>query len=246
MSFLEVTQVTKSFKGMRVLNACTFNVDRHNIIGLIGPNGSGKTTLLNIVTGYEQVDTGDISFDGVSLTNLTTDKVVNLGISRTFQHARIFPHLTIWDHMQLAAPTRTLGDLFSRECSAVEQRRAQKLLEFVGIASLKHQMAGTLSYGQKKLLELACTLMTEPQMMLLDEPTGGIHPKLISSLATYIRELHTRGLTILIVEHNVEFILQLCTHVIVLNGGSIIAYGTPEQVYASQTVREAYFGKAKI
>jgi ABC-type branched-subunit amino acid transport system ATPase component len=242
MSILEAHSVSKAFGGIQALDACSINVEPGTITGLIGPNGSGKTTLFNVMTGYELVDAGTISFQGKAITNAAPDTVFRLGIGRTFQLTRIFPRLTVLENMHVAAQRQSLKGLLSRWSSSHEQRRARELLEFVGISQLKNMPAGNLSYGQKKLLEFAFILIAEPKVILLDEPAGGVNPVMIRHLAERIRALNERGVTFLVVEHNMEFVMGLCHSVTVLHRGTKIAEGTPEAVRSNPAVLEAYLG----
>ena len=242
MSILEARGVSKAFGGIHALDACSITVEQGTITGLIGPNGSGKTTLFNIITGYEKVDTGSVVFNGTSITNAPPDKVFRLGIGRTFQLTRIFPRLTVLENMHVAAQRRDLKGLLSRWSSSHEQRRALELLDFVGISQLKDMPAANLSYGQKKLLEFAFILIAEPQVILLDEPAGGVNPTMIQHLADRIRDLNKRGVTFLVVEHNMEFVMGLCHVVMVLHRGTKIAEGAPEAVRNNPAVLEAYLG----
>ncbi len=243
MSLLEVSNISKSFGGIVALNACSISVEQGSITGLIGPNGSGKTTLFNVITGYERTDDGEIRFKGKPITGLPPDKVFRAGIGRTFQLTRIFPRLTVLENMHVAVQRHGTTSLLSRWSSSHEQRRALELLDFVGITQLKDMPAGNLSYGQRKLLEFAFILIAEPQMILLDEPAGGINPAMIERLAGYIRILNSRGLTFLIVEHNMEFVMSLCKHVMVMHRGTKIAEGEPEAVRSNPAVLDAYLGE---
>ncbi|HEY7127334.1 MAG TPA: ABC transporter ATP-binding protein [Ktedonobacterales bacterium] len=242
MSILEARNVSKAFGGIHALDACSISVEQGTITGLIGPNGSGKTTLFNVITGYEHVDSGTISFQGTSITNATPDQVFRRGIGRTFQLTRVFPRLTVLENMHVAAQRQHLKGLFSRWSSSHEQKRALELLDFVGITRLKDMPASNLSYGQKKLLEFAFILIAEPQVILLDEPAGGVNPMMIRQLASRIRALNERGVTFLVVEHNMEFVMGLCHSVTVLHRGTKIAEGTPEEVRNNPAVLEAYLG----
>lgn len=242
MSLLEAHNVSKAFGGIHALNDCSITVEKGSITGLIGPNGSGKTTLFNVMTGYERIDSGSVHFRDQTITNASPSKVFHLGLARTFQLTRVFPRLTVLENMHVAVQRNTVKGLFSRWSAAHEQKRALELLQFVGLTGLKDKPAGNLSYGQKKLLEFAYVLIADPQVILLDEPAGGVNPTMINYLAERIRTLNERGVTFLVVEHNMEFVMSLCHHVMVMHRGSKIAEGTPEEVRSNPAVLEAYLG----
>jgi ABC-type branched-subunit amino acid transport system ATPase component len=244
MSLLEVQSVSKAFGGIQALSACSIVVEKGSITGLIGPNGSGKTTLFNVITGYEQVGSGQIRFDGKAITGQKPDQVFDLGIGRTFQLTRIFPRLTVLENMHVALPRKGgVRGLLKHWGPSQEQRQALDLLDFVGLTRLKDEPAGTLSYGQKKLLEFALVLVAEPQMILLDEPAGGVNPLLINEISNRIRTLNQqKGITFLVVEHNMEFVMGLCDAVNVLHRGTKIAGGTPDEVRRDPAVLDAYLG----
>ncbi len=241
---IEIRGVSKSYGGVTALSLCDLEVHEGEINGLIGPNGSGKTTLFNVITGYERIQQGSVHLRGAEITNAPPDRVFNLGIGRTFQLTRLFMRLTVLENM-LVATQRDEGWLrgvLRRAGSVGEKRRAMELLEFVGIARLAHEPAGNLSYGQRKLLELASLLVADPAVLLLDEPAGGVNPTLIGHLADRIAELNRSGKTILVVEHNMEFVMNLCSRVTVLSQGTALVSGTPAEVRTNPAVLDAYLG----
>jgi ABC-type branched-subunit amino acid transport system ATPase component len=241
---LEVSEVSKSFGGVHALSMCHLDVEQGAIHGLIGPNGSGKTTLFNVITGYERIQQGSIRFDGREITNAPPDRVFGLGVGRTFQLTRIFGRLTVLENMLVATQRHGgwLRGLMRLAGSVAERRRAMDLLDFVGIARLAGEPAGNLSFGQRKLLELASLLVADPAVLLLDEPAGGVNPTLIGHLADRIKELNKAGKTFLVVEHNMEFVMNLCHHVTVLSQGKTLTTGAPANVRANPAVLDAYLG----
>ncbi len=230
---LRTDGVRKSFGGVRALDTCTVEVDEGSVAGLIGPNGSGKTTLFNVITGYAKADAGEVYLAGRRITNSPPDKVFALGIGRTFQLTRIFPSLTVLENMLVA----------SRHSRASARKHAMEQLEFVGIAGHHAALAGTLSYGQRKLLEMAYVLVADPAIILLDEPAGGVNLSLVNQIAARIRELNAAGKSFLIVEHNMEFVMGLCDQVTVLDSGTVVAAGPPDIVRTDRRVLDAYLGE---
>jgi ABC-type branched-subunit amino acid transport system ATPase component len=237
---LQVTDVKKSFGGLQALSGCSFSVEEGSITGLIGPNGSGKTTMFNVITGYETADSGIVHFKARDVTGLQPGGVCRLGVGRTFQMTRVFSRLTLLENIQVGS--RGVHKSKRKEMYSLERRR--ELLEFIGLTHLAHEKAGSLSYGQRKLVELATILAQEPKVILLDEPAGGINPTLIGQMAERIKELNKRGVTFLVVEHNMEFVMGLCDEVAVMERGAVIAVGKPEQVRNDPRVLDAYLGGA--
>jgi neutral amino acid transport system ATP-binding protein len=242
MSLLEVDNLSRRFGGVLAVDGCTLAVEAGSITGLIGPNGSGKTTVFNLVTGFIPRDSGDIRFKARSIAGLGPDRIYGLGIARTFQLARIFPRLTALENMLVPVRRAGLGGLFARAQQGHEKVRAMEMLEFMEISHVAGTLGGALSYGQRKLLELGAVMMAAPELVLLDEPAGGVNPALLERIADHIRRLNRQGVTFLLVEHNMRFVMQLCHDVVVLNAGRPIAKGTPQAVRADPAVLDAYLG----
>ncbi|MHB8459675.1 MAG: ABC transporter ATP-binding protein [Candidatus Limnocylindrales bacterium] len=237
-----MTGIDKSFGGITALVDCSLAVQRGSITALIGPNGSGKTTLFNCITGFYQPDRGQIHVQGVPITGRRPSDIVHLGVMRTFQVTRIFRRMTVLENMIVPVRQLTLRSLFTAAIKGHEAQRAGALLEFVGLQDLRHQPAGSLSFGQQKLLELVAALMAEPDLLMLDEPAGGLNPVMIEKVAGHVRELNARGVTFLIIEHNMGFVMKLCDPVIVMHRGTVIAQGPPAVVRDDPIVLDAYLG----
>jgi len=231
---LRAEGVTRSFGGVQALSDCTLTAAAGRITGLIGPNGSGKTTLFNIMTGYEKAEGGQVYLDDSRITGAPPRRVYALGVGRTFQLTRIFPRLTVLENMLVPAQKGRSG--------RAHRDHAMELLGFTGIAAHAGALAGTLSYGQRKLLELSYVLVSDPAVVLLDEPAGGVNPSLIHHIADRIRDLNKAGRTFLIVEHNMDFVMGLCDRVTVLDSGSVVASGPPDEIRANPRVLDAYLG----
>jgi ABC-type branched-subunit amino acid transport system ATPase component len=207
----------------------------------VGPNGSGKTTAFNLITGYARADAGTVRFAGSVVRRPDPVRLSRSGLTRTFQQARIFPDLTLVENM-VAAVQQPWTATLTRRVRRAERARALELLDEFGIARLAEERAGNLSYGQKKLLEFAAVLMGEPRLVLLDEPTAGVNPVLVEQIEERIRELNARGLTFLVVEHNMNLVMRLCDPVVVLAQGSKLAEGRPDDVRNDPRVLDAYLG----
>ena len=250
---LRTEGICKAFGGVQALDDCSIEVGQGSIAGLIGPNGSGKTTLFNMITGYGRVDSGNVYLNDTKITNLAPDRVFALGIGRTFQLTRVFSRLTVMENMIVAAHHKEragqgsgwLRNPFARAGGPATRRRAMELLGFTGIAKLAGDRAETLSYGQRKLLELSYVLIAEPEIILLDEPAGGVNPTLIGTISDRIRELNRQGTTFLIVEHNMEFVMGLCGQVTVLDNGNPVVSGPPDVIRNDRRVLDAYLGIAE-
>jgi ABC-type branched-subunit amino acid transport system ATPase component len=237
-AILQVEGVRKAFGGLQALDGCSFSVREGSVTGLIGPNGSGKTTMFNVITGYVRPDAGSVRFEGADVTGQQPGRISGLGLGRTFQLTRVFPRLTLLENLQVGSA----GVARHRRAELYSRVRCHELLEFVGLTRYADELAGTLSYGQRKLVELAIVLAQQPRVVLLDEPAGGINPTLIGQMAERIKELNDTGVTFLVVEHNMEFVMDICHEVSVMERGQVIATGTPEQVRNDPRVLDAYLG----
>jgi len=238
---LELEGLTKRFGGVTAVDACSFSVPYGSVTALVGPNGSGKTTAFNLITGYARRDGGAIRFDGTSVRTPEPTRLARRGLTRTFQQARIFAELTLVENM-VAALQQPWRSAFRRAVRPSERKRALELLEEFGLARLAGERAGNLSYGQKKLLEFAAVLMADPKLVMLDEPTAGVNPVLVEQIEHRIRELNERGLTFLVVEHNMNLVMRLCNPVVVLDHGTKLAEGHPDDVRNDPRVLDAYLG----
>jgi ABC-type branched-subunit amino acid transport system ATPase component len=242
-ALLEVDGLAKRFGGIAAVDDCSFTVREGGLTGLIGPNGSGKTTTFNLITGMVRGDSGSIRFDGRRIDRALPWERAHLGLGRTFQVTRLFPRMTVLEN--LVAPLRSFSwpNLAADAVSGPEARRAEELLDFVGLLPLAGQPAGQLSFGQQKLAELAQVLMLEPRLVLLDEPAGGINPGMIERIAELLLELNRRGITFLIVEHNMPMVLELCDPILVMARGRVIAEGPPGAIQRDPAVLDAYLGE---
>ena len=229
-----VKNLRKHFGGVKAVQDLSFEIKEGEIIGLIGPNGSGKTTVLNLITKFYKPDSGNVYFNGEELLRMSTDGIIRKGIGRTFQLVSVFPNLTVLEN--LLVPISRLG-------SRLDASRASKLLDLVELTDLKNEYAKNLSYGQQRLVEFARALMLNPKLLLLDEPVAGISPSMRKKIKEYIQEMNKGGVTFLIVEHNIRFVMDISHRVIVLNEGRKIAEGKPEKVRRDERVIKAYLGE---
>ncbi|HEV8164836.1 MAG TPA: branched-chain amino acid ABC transporter ATP-binding protein/permease [Actinomycetota bacterium] len=242
-ALLEVDALGKRFGGVAAVDACSFAVREGSRTGLIGPNGSGKTTTFNLVTGMVRGDGGAIRFDGRRVDRAMPWERAHLGLGRTFQITRLVPRMTVLEN--LVAPLRgfSWANLAADAVSGPQARRAEELLDLVGMLPLAAEPAGRLSFGQQKLVELAQVLMLEPRLVLLDEPAGGVNPGMIDRIAELIVELNRQGITFLIVEHNMPMVLELCDPILVMAAGKVIAEGPPRAIQRDPVVLDAYLGE---
>ena len=244
MKALEVEGLRKSFQGFDALKGIDISVNEGELFGLIGPNGSGKTTLFNCVTGLLKCSSGRVLFKGKEITNRTPDAIYKMGIGRTFQLIEMFPGMTVLDNM-LVAIQESQGSMLSRLFRIREDgnaKRALELLEFLRISHVSDQLARNLSYGEQKLLDFGMVLMSKPDLILLDEPTCGVEIEMRQEMMRVIRQLNDQGNTIVVIEHNMDVVMNLCARIVVLDSGEKIAEGTSREIQNSPKVIEAYFG----
>lgn len=236
--------VTKAFGGIVANDRISLTVPEGQITGLIGPNGSGKTTLFNSIVGYHPIDAGSITFEGREISKLMTQQISRLGMLRTFQQTRVYKQMSCVENMLVSAPNRHTGIWSVFRGYPVEAtERMEQLLDFVGLYQKRKLIAGTLSFGQQKLLEFAMALMNEPKVLLLDEPTAGINPTLISGLIDRLkRAVSDLGITLFIIEHNMAVIMDLADDIYCLANGQVLAHGKPHEIQNNKRVLEAYLG----
>jgi ABC-type branched-subunit amino acid transport system ATPase component len=240
-ALLEVEGLTKRFGGVVAADRCTFSVPSGTISALIGPNGSGKTTVFNMITGYQRADAGTVVFDGRRMARPDPSDLFRRGLTRTFQQARVFPELTLVQNLTVATQ-QTWWGLLRRDVSRADDARAREVLAEFALGDLADRRARELSYGQQKLLEFATVLMGRPKLVLLDEPTAGVNPVMAQSMERRIRDLHARGISFLVVEHEMSLVMRLCDPVIVLDHGTKLAEGAPSEVQRDPVVLDAYLG----
>jgi len=246
---LKIKNIYKSFGGILALNGVSFSVESNTITGLIGPNGSGKSTLFNVISGFYTKDRGEIYFEGKSIEGTEPYRIAMLGVGRTFQISEVPEKMTVLENLLLAPKGQTGEGIFNVFLHPLKikgenekyLKKANEILELIQLYNLRNEYAGNLSGGQRKLLSLGRILMSEPTLLLLDEPTAGVNPTLIKDLIIAIRNLRDeKGETILLVEHNMKVISEICDRVIVLDFGKKIAEGTPEEIQKNEKVLEAY------
>ena len=251
MKILSVKNVSKNFDGVAALDNCSFDVKEGEILGLIGPNGSGKTTMFNVITSIHNPDGGKIIYKGGDITNWKTHNIASLGLARTFQLIRLFPRLTVMDNILIAMKylhgERFWPQLIRKSHVNKEEKskteRATELLHLVNLQHKENELAENLSYGQQKLLEIIRALAAEPSILLLDEPIAGVNPTMTKQILTLIKNLNKKGMTIVIIEHNMNVMMKFCDRLVVLDYGKEIAFGTPTSVKNNKKVIEAYLGR---
>ena len=241
---LEVRNVSKKFGGLIANDGISIAVERGAIAGLIGPNGSGKTTLFNSIVGQHRLDGGSVRFDGRDIAHLRVAETARLGLVRTFQQAQVFGGLTCLQNMQVSlSHARERPVAMFAKLSRAGRAKAEALLEFVALQDRRDMLAAELSFGQRKALELAMALMSDPRMLLLDEPTAGINPTLINGIVERLRQINAAfGVTLLIIEHNMRVIMDLAARIFCLAHGQLLAYGPPGEIQSDPRVIAAYLG----
>jgi len=248
---LELKEVNKAFGGVQAVKDMTFKIERHELAGLIGPNGAGKTTIFNLVTGVYDVTSGSIEFKGKNINKLKTFQVISLGIARTFQNLRLFGASTVLDNIKTAAQQHykySFAEAVThmgrwRGMEKATRDEGMQLLEKVGLADRADQVAGTLPYGLQRRVEIARALALRPELLLLDEPAAGMNADEVADLNVLIRGIHKDfDLTILLIEHHMDMVMEICPHIVCMNFGAKIAEGTPDQIQHHPDVLKAYLG----
>ena len=250
MSLLSLNNLLKSFGGLVAVAGVSFDVEEHSIVGLIGPNGAGKTTVFNIITGNYRPNSGDVIFDRKHITGLPTHEIVRLGIARTFQNIRLFQSMSLLENVLAGCHCRMragfLASMFRTPSQRREEQRAveraMRELAFVGLDNQYNTLAGNLSYGNQRLLEIARALASDPRFLILDEPAGGMNDQETADLMGLIHAVRARGITVLLIEHDMNLVMRVCTRLVVLEYGAVIAEGTPEEIKKNPQVIEAYLG----
>jgi branched-chain amino acid transport system ATP-binding protein len=252
-ALLAVDGLRKAYRGIHAVRDASFQVKPGTITGLIGPNGSGKTTTIDCLTGFQRADAGRVRLGDIDITGRAPQQIARAGMLRTFQTVRVYDDFDLLQNLLVVtAPfAETTGfDAFLRRtrfrrAQKEAEARAREAIELVGLTRLIHAPAAILSYGQKKLLAIAATIMADPKLVILDEPVAGVNPSRVNDIAELLRRINRRGTTFLIVEHNVEFIAQLCDHVLVLDQGKLLTEGPPQAVREDARVLDAYLGRER-
>jgi branched-chain amino acid transport system ATP-binding protein len=254
MILLSIEGVFKNFGGLQALSNIYLNVEKGKITAVIGPNGAGKTTLFNIVTGIDKLSAGSLFFNGERINGLSPYEITNRGIARTFQIVRVFKGLSVLENVMIGRHTRTkvgVAEILGRLPSArseelATQEYALNMLRFVNLENQPNRLSGTLPHGQQRLIELARALASEPTLLLLDEPCGGLNAHEVMMLQKMIKSIQSMGITIFLIEHDMRLVMNMSDHVVVLNYGQKIAEGPPKIISGDPAVVRAYLGKESI
>jgi ABC-type branched-subunit amino acid transport system ATPase component len=243
MFILEIKDLKKHYDGIAAIDGLSIGVEKGKITSIIGPNGSGKTTLVNVLSGMVPFDGGEIVASGVPLKKISAPDVSSYGITRTFQEVRLFEQMTVADNILVALTERNVFGALFEKYNELDLKRMEELLRKITIWEKRHEHAGNLSYGQRKLLEIARALAMNVEVYLFDEPFAGLFPEMVKTIVGIIKELRAEGKTVILIEHNMDLIRGLSDHVIVMDGGTLLAEGEPISVLKKQSVIEAYLGK---
>lgn len=251
---LETKGVCKYFSGLKAVNMVDMKVNEGSIFGIIGPNGAGKTTFFNLCSGTYKVTSGDIYFENENITNLPPEAIAERGIIRTFQNIKLFKYLSVLENVKAGCHIHTKTNFFDavlhtkqyKKDEAYAEQQAMKVLEEVGLTEYKDWKAGNLPYGMQRKVEIARALAAKPKLLLLDEPAAGMNPAETWSLLEFIKKINQNGHTIVVIEHDMKFVMNLCDYIMVLNFGEKICEGVPETVKNNAQVQEAYFGRGLI
>ena len=244
---LKIQNLSKHFGGVKAVNNCSFDIKENSITALIGPNGSGKSTVFNLISGVLKEDTGKILYDKTNITHFSPEQVSNAGISRLFQKSQLFDNLTIEENLLLAIDNEDtkfwINLLGKNKTTKEKEERVNEMLKLVEMESFSNKLGRESSFGQKRLIEIARTILNPHKLLMLDEPVAGVNPKLRKRISEILLNLKKQGATILLIEHDMNFALNLADEVIVLDEGKVIAKGTPKQIKDNKKVLEAYLGE---
>ncbi|GAX88964.1 ABC transporter ATP-binding protein [Effusibacillus lacus] len=254
VTLLKVQGITKQFGGLLAVDGVNLEVRQGEILGLIGPNGAGKTTFFNILTGLYVPDEGSIEFEGRAIHGLKPFQIANCGISRTFQNIRLLKEETVLENVKVGMFGKTSSGLWSsilglkraKEEERLTEEESLRILETVGLKGYEGSLAGSLSYGNQRRVEIARALVSKPKLLLLDEPTAGMNAEEVQEMSSLIRQIRKNGTTVILIEHNVAMVVGLCDRVAVLDHGIKIADGTPQEIVENPDVIEAYIGKEEM